>query len=140
LRPRFGSLTFISVFPDGEILGQLETEVAKTGMVVGATSERPAIFAVRLANRKVIDTRKAQAHEAVFVEFPILISVRSEPIPGVIVPFVGKAHGDAIVRKSPEFLDQTIVEFLRPLARQKATISCRPLMNSARFLHRESGL
>ena len=35
------------------------------------------------------------------------------------MPFVGEAHGDAVVAKGPDFLDEAVVELAVPLARQE---------------------
>jgi hypothetical protein len=51
---------------------------AQAGMVVGTTPERPTILAICLRDRKIIDARVAAGHEAVLVEFPILIGRRSD--------------------------------------------------------------
>ena len=59
-------------------------------------------------------------------------------MPGIIVPFVGETHRNAIAVVSPKFLDQSVVQLFRPLPRQKLMISSRPFGNSARFLQRES--
>src|ERR1700730_5767471 len=88
-------------------------------MVVGATAERPVIFSFALLDRKIIDARDAQAHRAMLVEFPVLVAVAAQPVPSVIVPFIGKADGDAILTEGPDFLDQPVVELAVPLSRQK---------------------
>ncbi len=44
---------------------------------------------------------------------------RAEPAAGVIVPFVGKAHGNAIPVEGPQLLDQPVVQLFRPLAPEK---------------------
>ncbi|MNC60810.1 hypothetical protein D3C75_1107130 [compost metagenome] len=36
------------------------------------------------------------------------------------MPFIGITHGDAVVGKGPEFLDQSIIELLGPFAGQEA--------------------
>src|ERR1700732_1145875 len=88
-------------------------------MVVGATAERPVVFSVALLDRKIIDARDAQAHQAMLFEFPVLVAIAAEPVPAVIVPFVGKAHGDSARMEGPEFLDQPVVELAVPLSGQK---------------------
>ena len=35
------------------------------------------------------------------------------------MPFIGEAHGDAVLRERPHFLDEPIVELARPFAAQK---------------------
>ena len=37
----------------------------------------------------------------------------------VVVPLIGEAHGDAIVLKGPQLLDQSVVELAVPLATEK---------------------
>src|ERR1700732_4024818 len=88
-------------------------------MVVGATAQRPVIFSFALLDRKIIDARDAQAHQAMLVEFPVLVAIAAEPVPPVIVPFKGKADGDAIRTEGPDFLDQPVAELTVPLSRQK---------------------
>ena len=41
------------------------------------------------------------------------------PVAAVVMPFVGEAHGDAVVGECPDFLDQPVVELARPFAAQK---------------------
>src|SRR5262249_23741580 len=38
---------------------------------------------------------------------------------GIVVPFIGKAHGDSVVSECPDFLDQPIVKLAIPFAREK---------------------
>src|SRR5690348_12079094 len=85
-------------------------------MVVRPASERPVVLAVRLADRQVVDAGDAPLHVALGVELPVLVAVGAEPVAGVVVPFVGEAHGDAVVVPRPELLDEPVVELLRPLA------------------------
>src|SRR6266480_3796882 len=40
-------------------------------------------------------------------------------MPGIIVPFVGETHRDAIAIVGPKFLDQPVVQLLRPLSFEK---------------------
>ena len=75
------------------------------------------------------------------VEFPVLVAVGAEPLAGVVVPFIGKAHGDAIVGEGPQFLDQPVVQFPCPFARQELVDLRRgPTGNSARLRQRVSGV
>jgi hypothetical protein len=61
----------------------------------------------------------APRHEAVRLEFPVLVSVRSKPLPAVVVPLVGKPDGNPVVVKRPELLDEAIVQLSDPLPREK---------------------
>src|ERR1700731_3688616 len=88
-------------------------------MVVGATPQGPAIPALIFSNRQVIDAGDSQPHQAVFVELPVFIAVTAIPMTAVVMPLVCKTHGYPVFAKSPQFLDQPVVEFARPLAREK---------------------
>ena len=96
-------------------------------MVVGTTPERPAILALALLDREVVDTGDAQPHQAVLVEFPVLVAVAAEPIVAVVMPFIGEADDDAVLVEDPDFLDQAVVELAAPLARQKCFDGCAAL-------------
>ncbi len=61
----------------------------------------------------------AHIHQAVLVEFPVLVPVGAIPLAGIVVPFIGEAHGDTVPREGPDLLDEAIFEFLVPLARQE---------------------
>src|SRR5260221_6377761 len=97
----------------------LEPELAQGRVVVGTAAERPMIFALAFLDRRVVDAGDAQAHQAVRVEFPVLVAIAAEPGTAVVVPLIGEAHGDAVVAEGPELLDQTVVEFAPPFARQE---------------------
>src|ERR1700722_13401624 len=88
-------------------------------MVIGSTPERPPIPALVFGNRQVVDAGDTQPHQPVFVELPIFIAVAAKPVAAVVVPFVGKAHRDAVLAKRPKLLDEPVIEFARPLAREK---------------------
>jgi len=77
------------------------------------------IFALRLLDWQIVDGSKPQAHQPVLIELPILIAILAKPIPGVIVPFIGKAHGDTVSRKRPKLFDQPIVQLFRPFASEE---------------------
>ena len=85
-------------------------------MIVGTVAERPMIFALVFANRQIVDAGNPAAHVAIVVKFPIFVSVGAEPVSGIVVPFVGKSDGDAILLEGPKFFDEAIVEFLVPFA------------------------
>src|SRR5215471_3040340 len=88
-------------------------------MIVGATPQRPTVFALAFFDGEVVDARNAHAHQAFLVEFPVLVAVTAVPEAAVVVPFVREAHGDPVLAESPHFFDQAIVELAIPLARQK---------------------
>src|SRR5262245_34726019 len=88
-------------------------------MIVRPPSERPVILAIRGSNGKIIDARDPPAHEALLIELPVLVAVRPKPAARVVVPLVRETNRDAVALARPEFLDQSIVELLRPLAGQE---------------------
>jgi hypothetical protein len=96
-------------------------------MVIGSPAERPGIFSFALLDRNIIDARDAKAHQAMLVEFPVLVAIAAKPVSAVIVPFIGKADGNAIPIEGPEFLDQPVVELAVPLSRQKGFDRLAPL-------------
>ena len=89
------------------------------GVAVGAPTQRPMVFAIAYLDGKVVDTGDTQPHETVLVELPVLVAITTEPVTTVVVPLVGEAHGDPVLAKGPDFLDQAIVELTVPLVRQK---------------------
>jgi hypothetical protein len=52
-------------------------------------------------DRNVVDARLAPSHQAVGIEFPLLITVRAIPGTCVIVLFVLEADRDPVVVKGP---------------------------------------
>src|ERR1700722_8120664 len=111
-------------------------------MLRGPRARRaPAVTALAFGDRQVVDGGEAPAHEAGSVELPVLVAVGTEPVARVIVPLVRKAHRDAALSERPDFLDEAVVEFARPLAFQElADIAGLPRRNSARLRHSESSL
>jgi hypothetical protein len=49
-------------------------------VAIGATAERPVKRPLGCTNRQIIDAGDAQAHQAILVEFPILIAIAAEPV------------------------------------------------------------
>src|SRR5216683_3721098 len=85
-------------------------------MIVGTAAEGPVELALRLFDREIVDAGVAVMHDAVFVELPVFVSVGAVPVAGVVVAFVGEAHGDAGSVEGPELLDEAIVEFATPFS------------------------
>jgi hypothetical protein len=78
-------------------------------VTVGAAAERPVVFALALFDKQIVDAGDAQTHQAMLVEFPVLVAVAAEPVAAVVVPLIGKAYGDAVRAKGPDLLDQAVV-------------------------------
>jgi hypothetical protein len=49
-------------------------------MIVGAAANRPMVLALVLLGRQIVDAGDAQTHQAVLVEFPVLVAVAAEPM------------------------------------------------------------
>jgi hypothetical protein len=49
-------------------------------MIIRAAAERPVELALGCTDRQIIDAGNAAAHQAVLVEFPILIAIAAEPV------------------------------------------------------------
>src|SRR5580704_18779414 len=85
-------------------------------MVIRASTEGPVIFALAIFDRQVVDAGDPPAHQALFVELPILVAIAAKPVAGIVVPFIGKAHGYTVVAKCPDLLDQPVLQLANPLA------------------------
>src|SRR5262245_34392785 len=96
-----------------------QAEIAERGMIVGTAAEGPMILALARLDGKVVDARDPKPHQALLVEFPVLVAVAAVPIVAVVVPFVGEAHGNTVLTEGPELLDQPIVELATPLSLQE---------------------
>src|SRR5215216_562613 len=77
---------------------------------------RPVEAPLALLDGEIVDAGLAPPHQAVFVELPLLVAVGAMPLPGIVVPFVLEAHGDAVPIERPEVLDQPIVVLPSPFA------------------------
>src|ERR1700676_5426156 len=97
----------------------LEAKIAKSRMIIRTAPWCPVILALRLLDWQIVDRSKPQAHEPVLIELPILIAIRTKPIPGVIAPFISKAHGDTVSLERPKLFDQPVVQLFRPFPSKK---------------------
>ncbi len=62
---------------------------------------------VTVLNRYV--TESENLHETLLVKLPVLVAVGPEPVSAVVMPLVGEAHGDPVVRQSlTSFLDEHV--------------------------------
>jgi hypothetical protein len=77
------------------------------------------IFPLTLPDGQIVNAGDPDAHQTVLVELPIFIAVAAEPVVAIVAPFVGEAHGDTVLLKCAELLDQPLVELATPLARQE---------------------
>src|SRR5665213_3673791 len=75
--------------------------------------------AVFFGDRDIVDAGFAAAHQAVLVEFPLLVAIGTMPLPGIVMPFVLKAHRDVVGVERPQPLDQPIFVLPSPFAGQE---------------------
>src|SRR6202165_6193757 len=61
----------------------------------------PAKAAVAFGNRNVVDAGLAAAHQAMLIEFPLLVAAGAMPLPAIVMPLILKAHGDMILVRRP---------------------------------------
>src|ERR1700693_1640051 len=105
--------------PPGFSVRNLQPERAQARMIVGPSTEPPAILPVGVLDGQIIDAGNADSHQAFRIELPILVAVGTEELAAVVVPLIGEANGDTIVLERPNLLDKAVIEFLRPLACQE---------------------
>src|SRR3954465_12756648 len=98
----------------------LQPKFAQPRMFVGPPAEGPMVLALARMDRKVVDARDTPPHQAALVELPVFVAVGAEPVARVVVPLVGEADGDPVLVLRPEFLDQTVIQFVGPLAAEKS--------------------
>ena len=89
-------------------------------MFIRPPTERPKKFALTLGDGVLIDAGNAAAHQAVGIEFPVLVAVGAVPVAAVIPVFVSKADRDAVAAMRPELLDQPVIQFASPFAAQES--------------------
>src|SRR5215470_20369848 len=88
-------------------------------MIIRPATKWPMVFAITFFDREIIDAGDPPPHQTFRVELPVLVSVAAKPVTGIIVPFIGKAHGDPIVAECPHFLNQPIIELAIPFASEE---------------------
>jgi hypothetical protein len=79
------------------LLDHLKSEIAQGWVIVGAATQRPVILAFAFPDWQVIDAGDAQVHQAVLIEFPVLVAITAEPISAIVVPFISEADRDSVL-------------------------------------------
>ena len=88
-------------------------------MIVRPSPNGPMKQPLRLFNRQIVNARMTMLHQSRLIELPVLIPIRSVPLPSRVMRLITKPHSDTISPKRPKLFNQTILELLRPFARQK---------------------
>jgi hypothetical protein len=86
-----------------------QSEIGKAGVVVGTTTQRPMIFPLVVIYREVIDACDTAVHESMLAKLPVFVSVRTEPVAGIVMPLIGKSNGDTVAVKCPKFFDEAVI-------------------------------
>src|SRR4029077_10142614 len=86
---------------DTERFKRLQTKIRQAWVIIRAPAQRPAVLALRFLDRQVVDTRDATAHQAVLVELPILVAIRTEPVARIVVPLIGESYRYTRLMKGP---------------------------------------
>src|SRR4029079_15625526 len=86
-------------------LTSLQSEIAQSRVLIRTPAERPMIFSLRFFDWKIVNAGVPAQHQSVLIKFPVLVAVRAEPMSGIIVPFTGETHRDAIAVVGPQFFD-----------------------------------
>src|SRR5580658_4746797 len=97
----------------------LQSQIAEARVIIRTPAQRPVKFSVRGSDWQIVDAGVAPTHVTLRCEFPILVAVAAVPMLGIIMPFIGESHANAIAGKGPQLFDESVVEFLGPFALQK---------------------
>src|ERR1039458_6673421 len=89
----------------------LQPQVAQPRMVIWTPPLWPVIEPLRGLNRQIVDGCIPVMHEALGIELPVFVAISAIPLPGVVAPFIGEAHGNARAVKRPELLDEPVFKF-----------------------------
>lgn len=65
-------------------------------------------------DRMLVDRGVTIGHEAVGVEFPVFVAVRSKPRTAIDMEFVGEPHRNPVSTESPQLFYEAVVELPRP--------------------------
>ena len=86
--------------PEAYVSRVLEAEIAQGWMIVWTGAQGPVVLALFCSDRQIVDAGNSSLHQAVDIEFPVLIAVAAKPIEAVVVPLVSKAHRNPVLRKA----------------------------------------
>jgi len=74
---------------------------------------------ILLSDRNIVDAGVPNFREPGVVELPVLISVGPMPLPRLVMRLVHESDSDPVPIKSPDFLDEAILQLFTPLSRKK---------------------
>src|ERR1700733_4604934 len=59
-------------------------------------------------------------HDPLGIELPVFVSIRTVPLPRIIMKLISEANRNPVAIVSPQFLDEAIIQFALPFAQQEA--------------------
>ena len=72
-------------------------------------------------NRDIVGAHVSATHQAIVVEFPVLIAVGAIPLARRrMLPLILDAHRNTIVRIRPELFHELVMKFFGPLSMQES--------------------
>jgi hypothetical protein len=101
------------------VIRYLKAQRTQTRMIIRPSPYRPSKKPLCLLNRHIIDACMPPLHQSLLVELPVLISIRSIPLPCDIVTLIAKPYGNSVRIKCPQLLDQPVLQLSSPLSSQK---------------------
>jgi hypothetical protein len=88
-------------------------------MVVRTAPRGPVKQPIVCRDREIVNAGMPDCHQAIGVELPVFVAIGAKPLAAFVLRFVSKAHRDTVSGESPKLLDEPIVAFALPLAREK---------------------
>jgi hypothetical protein len=88
-------------------------------MIIWPSTERPVEFPFSLFDWQIINAGKPPLHQSMRIEFPVFVTIRSEPLAGIIMPLIGEANGDAVIAPCPQLFHKAVFEFFVPFPHQE---------------------
>src|ERR1700679_581136 len=59
-------------------------------------------------------------HDSFGIEFPVLVSIRTEPLPRIVMELISEANRNPVAIVGPELLNEPVVQFTLPFAQEEA--------------------
>src|ERR1700677_2112950 len=88
-------------------------------MLIRTASQRPVKHSILFFDREIIDACVPKLHQAAGLELPVLVSVRTIPLPRIVVRFIREANSNPVSVATPELFNKAILKLFGPLPRQK---------------------
>lgn len=83
----------------------LKAKIGQSRMIVRAPALWPAKQPFGLLDWEVVNRGVPAVHDALVIEFPVLVAIGTVPLPRIIPPFVLETDGNSISGKHPKLFD-----------------------------------